>query len=186
MAGMDLVQMSSRYGSLRQQWIDPRLRYNSTSERIITIQRDIEDRIWTPDTFFRDSVDVKTHDLPSPNAYARIEPDGSVTLSKRYTVTVLDPTLEYRLKSRGFVNGFKINLSSCEYFTLICKSIQNLEERLTGSWKKKDLTYVWRESHPIQVNPIIVSPLALNPHGKRFVGDGTNDGAPAVLLKSKW
>ena len=46
-------------------------------------QRDIEDRIWTPDTFFRNSVDVKVHDLPSPNAYARVEPDGSVTLSRR-------------------------------------------------------------------------------------------------------
>ena len=125
-------------------------------------------------------MDVKAHDLPGPNAYARIEPDGSVTHSKRYTVTVLDPTLEYRLKSRGFVNGFKINIGSCEYFTLIRKWIQNLEEHLTGGWKKEDLTYVWRDTDPIQVNPIIVSPLALNPHGKRFIGDGTNDGAPAV------
>ena len=46
-------------------------------------QRDIEERIWTPDTFFRNSVDVKAHNLPSPNAYARVEPDGKVTLSNR-------------------------------------------------------------------------------------------------------
>ena len=45
--------------------------------------RDIEDRIWTPDTFFRNSVDVKAHDLPTPNAYARVEPNGRVTLSNR-------------------------------------------------------------------------------------------------------
>ena len=45
--------------------------------------RNIEDRIWTPDTFFRNSVDVKAHNVPSPNAYARVEPDGSVTHSNR-------------------------------------------------------------------------------------------------------
>ena len=66
-------------------------------------------------------MDVKAHDLPSPNAYARIEPNGSVTLSRRYTVTTTDPTLEYKLKNQGYIGGFKINIASCEYFTHICK-----------------------------------------------------------------
>ena len=115
--------------TFRQQWLDPRLRYNLSSfqgqNSVITIQRfvlywlrivslsrnvdyditrrddtyyvvlpcntvqnastcrDIEDLIWTPDTFFRNSVDVKAHGLPTPNAYARVEPDGTVTLSQR-------------------------------------------------------------------------------------------------------
>ena len=48
--------------------------------------RDIEDLIWTPDTFFRNSVDVKAHDLPTPNAYARVAPNGEVTLSNRLCI----------------------------------------------------------------------------------------------------
>ena len=55
----------------------------------LNIHRDIDDRIWTPDTFFRNSVDVKAHDLPSPNAYARVEPDGTVTLSNRLWYEVI-------------------------------------------------------------------------------------------------
>ena len=94
--------------------------------------RDIEDRIWTPDTFFRNSVDVKAHDLPTPNAYARVEPDGSVTLSNRlskvdnmvdfgfemshfrFTVTAMDPSMEFSLKNKGYVE-FKFDIASCEY-----------------------------------------------------------------------
>ena len=56
---------------------------NLYKPRVLHVKRDIEDRIWTPDTFFRNSVDVKLHDLPNPNRYARIAPDGGVTLSER-------------------------------------------------------------------------------------------------------
>jgi len=134
--------------TFRQQWVDRRLRFNSSSANgqnsVITIQRDIEDRIWTPDTFFRNSVDVKAHDLPTPNAYARVEPDGSVTLSNRFTVTALDPSMEFSLKNKGYVE-FKIDIASY-------------------GWRQDDLTYEWKETNPFQITKTgLAAPLSLMP-----------------------
>ncbi len=73
--GMDIT--------LRQMWNDPRLKHDSESQVTLT-NKDAWDRIWMPDTFFRNSITERKHDLPTPNQYARVFPNGDVLISERY------------------------------------------------------------------------------------------------------
>ncbi len=68
--------------TLHQTWNDPRLRHNNEPYVTLT-SRDAWERLWIADTFFRNSITEKTFDLPSPNQYAKVSPNGDILTSQR-------------------------------------------------------------------------------------------------------
>jgi len=51
-------------------------------------------KIWTPDTFFRNSIDSHVSGAITPNSYARIYPDGYVKVSRRVELKTACPNLK--------------------------------------------------------------------------------------------
>jgi hypothetical protein len=71
----------------RQEWYDPRLMYSNSSWKHvedITLHYDLVNKVWTPDAFFRNSKDAKSHMITVPNRLIRIFPEGRVLFSQRY------------------------------------------------------------------------------------------------------
>lgn len=75
--------------TFRQQWKDERLTYDKKhvgddDTPYLTFRHsEAADKIWTPDTFFQNAIDVKDYELMEPNEMVRIYPDGNVMYSKR-------------------------------------------------------------------------------------------------------
>ena len=70
----------------RQEWYDPRLMYSNSSWKHvedITLHYDLVNKVWTPDAFFRNSKDAKSHMITVPNRLIRIFPEGRVLFSQR-------------------------------------------------------------------------------------------------------
>ncbi|KAI0988028.1 hypothetical protein GJ496_005045 [Pomphorhynchus laevis] len=70
----------------RQIWIDPRLRYDHTNHAVdspIVLHYDLIDRIWMPDSYFRNAKEGKRSDITVPNRLTRIYKDGQVLYSQR-------------------------------------------------------------------------------------------------------
>lgn len=99
----------------RQRWSDFRLRYNETSGPVPkTISFKDSNLIWTPDTFFPNSIGTlnSKQNLLRPNEHIRIQPDGNVFYSFRLTVTANCPMdLQYFPFDRQYC---EIELESCK------------------------------------------------------------------------
>jgi len=54
-------------------------------------------KIWTPDTFFRNSIESHVSGAIMPNSYARIYPDGYVKVSRRVELKTACPNLKANL-----------------------------------------------------------------------------------------
>ena len=71
----------------RQSWYDPRLNYSGTDWAAkapqITLHYSLIDRIWVPDSFFRNAKEGKRSDITVPNRLIRIHRDGKVLYSQR-------------------------------------------------------------------------------------------------------
>ncbi|CAF0988020.1 unnamed protein product [Rotaria sp. Silwood1] len=71
----------------RQSWYDPRLNYSGTEwakkSPEITLHYSLIDRIWVPDSFFRNAKEGKRSDITVPNRLIRIHRDGKVLYSQR-------------------------------------------------------------------------------------------------------
>ena len=75
----------------RQEWFDPRLTYNNSAWsglEDITLHYDLVNKVWTPDAFFRNAKDAKSHQITVPNRLFRIYPEGRVLYSQRYVVSI--------------------------------------------------------------------------------------------------
>lgn len=69
----------------RQFWKDERLVYESSApEENIVAESGYSEKIWVPDTFFVNERKAIFHQIPSPNEFIRIMPDGNVLRSVRY------------------------------------------------------------------------------------------------------
>ncbi|CAF0844269.1 unnamed protein product [Brachionus calyciflorus] len=78
----------------RQEWFDPRLTYSNSSWKHvedITLHYDLVNKVWTPDAFFRNSKDAKSHKITVPNRLIRIFPEGRVLFSQRLTLRLECP-----------------------------------------------------------------------------------------------
>ena len=68
--------------TLRQQWRDPRLQFHTNyGNEELTLKA--VDKIWKPDTFFRNDKMTTAFTVPAPATYARISRDGRVLYSVR-------------------------------------------------------------------------------------------------------
>ena len=78
----------------------------------ITLHYDLINKVWTPDTFFRNAKDAKSHVITVPNRLIRIFPEGKVLYSQRLTI-VLDCPM--KLQKFPLDNQTcTINIGSCE------------------------------------------------------------------------
>lgn len=76
----------------RQSWYDPRLNYSGTDWAAkspqITLHYSLIDRIWVPDSFFRNAKEGKRSDITVPNRLIRIHRDGKVLYSQRFVLSI--------------------------------------------------------------------------------------------------
>merc|ERR1719228_282840 len=76
--------------TFRQKWLDPRLQF-TTSANSTYISLPTDQKIWKPDTFFRNEISGNRHTMLQDNSYVRIFPDGFVLTSTRLTVNLVCP-----------------------------------------------------------------------------------------------
>ena len=78
----------------------------------ITLHYDLVNKVWTPDAFFRNLKDAKSHMITVPNKLIRIFPEGRVLFSQRLTLR-----LECPMKLQKFPldnQTCTINIGSCK------------------------------------------------------------------------
>ncbi|XP_056151085.1 gamma-aminobutyric acid receptor subunit alpha-6a [Lampris incognitus] len=74
----------------RQMWVDERLKFEGPIE-ILRLNNRMVDKIWTPDTFFRDSRKSLAHNMTTPNKLFRIMQNGTVLYTMRLTISAECP-----------------------------------------------------------------------------------------------
>ncbi|XP_057293353.1 gamma-aminobutyric acid receptor subunit alpha-6-like [Hydractinia symbiolongicarpus] len=88
----ELNEMQMTYSmdlSLRQTWIDQRLRHNSSNIIISLIGKGVpSDVIWTPDTYIVNTHIIAKQDIASPNAKFIIRQDGTIFLETSMNAVV--------------------------------------------------------------------------------------------------
>jgi len=119
--------------TFRQQWFDDRLVFkkvqNRTDQgklRFLTLND--PKQLWTPDTFFRNSIEEERHGVMTPNNYLRIFPDGTVLYSERISLGLKCP----------------MNLRLFPFDTQTCKL-----QIASYGWTTDDLFYAWKSTDPV-------------------------------------
>ncbi|KAM4555918.1 gamma-aminobutyric acid receptor subunit alpha-6a [Odontesthes bonariensis] len=74
----------------RQMWVDERLKFEGPIE-ILRLNNRMVDKIWTPDTFFRNSRKSISHNMTTPNKLFRIMQNGTVLYTMRLTISAECP-----------------------------------------------------------------------------------------------
>ncbi|XP_029297864.1 gamma-aminobutyric acid receptor subunit alpha-6a [Cottoperca gobio] len=74
----------------RQMWVDERLKFEGPTE-ILRLNNRMVDKIWTPDTFFRNSKKAISHNTTTPNKLFRIMQNGTVLYTMRLTIAAECP-----------------------------------------------------------------------------------------------
>ncbi|XP_037829791.1 gamma-aminobutyric acid receptor subunit gamma-3-like isoform X2 [Kryptolebias marmoratus] len=96
-----------------QTWVDTRLRYNSSSMRILTLNSNMVGLIWLPDTIFRNSKNADSHWITTPNQLLRIWNNGKILYTLRMTINA-----ECQLHLHNFPmdeHSCPLVFSSCDY-----------------------------------------------------------------------
>ena len=88
--------------TFRQQWNDNRLAFNDIGGKIKYLTMTERNRVWMPDTFFRNEKDGSFHDIIQPNLYVRVFPDGDVL----YSIRVLKIASDFKLNQSDQFPGF--------------------------------------------------------------------------------
>lgn len=70
----------------RQMWIDERLKFEGPTE-ILRLNNRMVEKIWVPDTFFRNSKKSISHNMTTPNKLFRIMQNGTVLYTMRWPHT---------------------------------------------------------------------------------------------------
>jgi len=117
--------------TFRQKWLDPRLQY-TPSANATYISLPTDQKIWKPDTFFRNGISGSRHTTLQDNSYIRLFPDGSVLTSTRLTVSLLCP-MELR--------RFPFDTQTCPL------------QLASYGGHKENIVYVWKSEDPVQINP---------------------------------
>ncbi|XP_030251823.1 gamma-aminobutyric acid receptor subunit alpha-6a [Sparus aurata] len=74
----------------RQMWVDERLKFEGPTE-ILRLNNKMVEKIWTPDTFFRNSKKSISHNMTTPNKLFRIMQNGTVLYTMRLTISAECP-----------------------------------------------------------------------------------------------
>ncbi|XP_032079427.1 gamma-aminobutyric acid receptor subunit alpha-4-like [Thamnophis elegans] len=74
----------------RQTWVDKRLKYDSPIE-ILRLNNLMVNKVWTPDTFFRNGKKSVSHNMTAPNKLFRIMRNGTILYTMRLTISAECP-----------------------------------------------------------------------------------------------
>lgn len=87
LSNIDDVNMEySTQLTIRQEWNDPRLRYDNRNGTVRFVALRDAEMIWKPDLFFSNEIECHVHDKMVPNVLIRIFPNGDVIYSSRMTL----------------------------------------------------------------------------------------------------
>ena len=109
----------------RQYWTDPRLRYNSTRLKELSMNWQFLNKIWRPDTYITNGKRSYLHKMNVPNRFIRIAPDGRISYSQRLTI---------KARCQMDLRKFPLDLQNCP-----------LEFGSFGH-SADDVTYKWSET----------------------------------------
>jgi len=115
--------------TFRQQWNDNRLAFNSIGGKIKYLTMTECNKVWMPDTFFRNEKEGKFHSIIQPNLYVRVFPNGDVLYSIRVSLTLACP-MDLKL--------FPLDTQTC-HLTIA-----------SYGWTSRDLQYIWSDHQPVQ------------------------------------
>lgn len=83
MSGISEVNMEYTFNCyFRQTWKDKRLAYEH-GPLLLVVSIKMLERLWKPDTHFRNSYSANVHKVPHVNKFFRIYSDGTVLYSMR-------------------------------------------------------------------------------------------------------
>ena len=100
--------------TFREQWSDPRLKFDHENGRFNYLTLTDPKKVWMPDTFFRNEKQGHFHDILVQNAYVRVFPDGDVLYSIRISSTLsCDMNLKLYPMDRQTCS---LKIASCEVF----------------------------------------------------------------------
>uniref|UniRef100_A0A914WIN4 Uncharacterized protein n=1 Tax=Plectus sambesii TaxID=2011161 RepID=A0A914WIN4_9BILA len=123
--------------TFREQWVDPRLAYETLSETIdISSMPEFivlppGENIWMPDTFFPTEKQGHRHMIDKPNVLIRIYSDGRILYSVRLSLVLSCPM---------FMQYYPMDVQTCSF---------NL---ISYAYTTKDIVYMWRtEGNPVQL-----------------------------------
>jgi len=122
--------------TLRQKWLDPRLKYTPPAANTSYISLPTDQKIWKPDTFFRNEVSGKRHSILQDNSYIRLFPDGMVQISTRLTLG-LRCQMDFRL--------YPFDAHSCPL------------QLASYGGHKENIVYKWKSVYPVQVSSSVYS-----------------------------
>ncbi|XP_042626364.1 gamma-aminobutyric acid receptor subunit alpha-4-like isoform X1 [Cyprinus carpio] len=133
----------------RQMWVDERLAFQGPVE-ILPLNNRMVDKIWTPDTFFRNARKSLAHNMTSPNKLFRIMQNGTVFYTMRLTVSAVCPMVMMDFPMDGHTcpllfGSCKICLSVC-FPSILPSTILHLPS-LTPSdaYTNREIVYTWRK-----------------------------------------
>jgi len=145
--------------TFRQEWLDPRLKFESPDIDFLTLPRD--DLVWTPDTFFVNAKEVEMHEMPSRQVYVRVSPDGSVLYSMRL-----------KLKIYCWMNLRKYPFDSQDCKIKIASYSQHISK----------LDYEWKAVNPVQRAPSMgVDNMEVSSHNTSYCDVMTSTGTYSCL-----
>lgn len=122
----ELQMMYSMDLSLRQTWLDQRLRHNSSNIIISLIGKGVPtDLIWTPDTYIVNTHIIAKHERASPNAKFIIRQDGTVFLETRMNAVV---------NCKMDFHKYPMDVQSCGF---ILQSYAYPKEHIVYRWRGK-------------------------------------------------
>ncbi|KAM9796163.1 gamma-aminobutyric acid receptor subunit gamma-3 [Syngnathus typhle] len=110
-----------------QTWIDSRLRYNSSSMKILTLNSNMVGLIWLPDTIFRNSKNADAHWITTPNQLLRIWNNGKILYTLRLTINA-----ECQLQ----LHNFPMDEHSCP---LIFSSYGYPRDEMVYKWRRNSV-----------------------------------------------
>ncbi|CAF4422207.1 unnamed protein product [Rotaria socialis] len=152
----------------RQSWYDPRLNYSGTEwakrSPEITLHYSLIDRIWVPDSFFRNAKEGKRSDITVPNRLIRVHRDGKVLYSQR---------LLLKLDCQMKLQKFPLDNQTC---------VVNIG---SYAFATKDLVFYWDETpnvSAIRVNEDLEMPdFVLSNFESRYCNRTTATGTFACI-----
>lgn len=96
-------------------WIDERLKFEGPTE-ILRLNNRMVEKIWVPDTFFRNSKRSISHNMTTPNKLFRIMQNGTVLYTMRWPHTRRVVLMRENLKGKD----------NPDLFVLICSLVARL------------------------------------------------------------
>ncbi|KAG8182130.1 hypothetical protein JTE90_002623 [Oedothorax gibbosus] len=147
--------------TLREQWRDERMRFDSQNGRIRYLTLTDPDKIWKPDLFFSNEKEGHFHNIIMPNVLLRIYPNGEVLYSIRISLVLSCPMdLKYYPLDKQTCS---ITMASYGYTT-------------------EDLVFVWKEVEPVQlVKKLHLPRFTLEEYFTDYCTSKTNTGEYSCL-----